>query len=71
MPPRPVRVPRSRGWCYTAFNPADLTSPGYLPAALYEVMQWERAPTTGNIHGQGYGYFKNARTADQVSYRSV
>lgn len=51
---------RSRGWCFTWFNPPRVQLWTALPeGVLYAVWQLEKCPTTGRLHLQGYVRFKN------------
>lgn len=62
---------RSRAYCFTA-NVPDGEDPDILDentkidGASYQVWQYERAPTTGQIHIQGYVYFANPRYLQAV-----
>jgi len=58
---------RSRAWCFTHNNPVD----GDLEriceqASRYMIIGFEKAPTTGTEHFQGYVYYDNAKTFDVV-----
>jgi len=49
---------RARGWCFTLNAPTGVEDYS-LCSADYAVVGLETAPTTGQVHHQGYMYFKN------------
>lgn len=62
---------RARGWCFTWNNYHEVST--YLDTlellksmCRYYAFGFEVAPTTATRHIQGYVYFKNARTFDQM-----
>jgi len=48
---------RARGWCFTLNGPTGLEDYSQC-GAEYAVVGLETAPTTGQVHHQGYMYFK-------------
>lgn len=62
---------RSLGWCFTANIPQYWERPegvfeDLIQEAEYMVCQIEKAPTTGQLHIQGYIWFQSARTLQSV-----
>lgn len=53
---------RSRAWCLTIFEEAELETFKNLKGVRYLCYGKEKAPSTGKIHWQSYVYFNNART---------
>jgi hypothetical protein len=63
--------PKARAWCVTIQVPVELDNYDSLLAPIvkdteYSIFQLERAPTTGQLHLQGYMRFKNARAFNSV-----
>lgn len=68
----PKNSPKSRAWCFTANLPnagldcVPITKPVEDERVRYQCWQYEAAPTTGQVHIQGYLYLHNTGTFHQV-----